>query len=373
MVDDLWLRPARLFDGTRLREGPAVRLAGGRVSTIGPPPAGARIRDLPGTLTPGFIDLQVNGGGGALVNTDPTPAGLARIAAAHRRFGTVAILPTVITDAPHVMARAGKAARAAAGREGLLGLHIEGPHIAPARRGTHDAGHVRPWDEATLHLVRRLRADGLTVMVTLAPEIVPARAIAALAATGAIVSLGHSEATAEEARAGLAAGARAATHLFNAMSQMSGRAPGLTGAAIGSDAFCGIIADGIHVADEMVALAIRARPCPGRMFAVSDAMATVGGPDRFRLYGREIRVRDGRLVNAEGRLAGAHLTMAGALQRLIGPVGLPPEQALAMAIGVPAALAGRPELAGLSGRRAADVILLDEGWGVAGTLADHAG
>jgi len=373
MTGDLWLRPERLFDGSRLSEGRAVRLADGRVAELGPPPAAAAVRDLPGTLSPGFVDLQVNGGGGVLVNTDPTPEGLVRIAAAHRRFGTAAILPTVITDAPDILRRAAGAALAAAGRPGLLGLHIEGPHIAPGRRGAHDARFVRGWEDETLHIVRRLRAAGLVVMVTLAPEIVPARAIAALAATGAIVSLGHSDASAEAARAGLGAGARAVTHLFNAMSQMTGREPGLTGTAIGSDAYCGIIADGIHVADEMVALAIRARPRPRRMFAVSDAMASVGGPDRFRLYGREIRVRDGRLVNAQGRLAGAHLTMAGALQRLAGPVGLSPGRALAMTVSVPAALAGLPVLAAIEGRRAEDLILLDDEWRPAGTLAGHAG
>lgn len=366
-----WVAPARVFDEERLREGLALRLDGGRVAEVAPldPRMGAAA--LAGTVTPGFVDLQVNGGGGVLLNAEPTLAGMEAIAAAHRRFGTVAILPTVITDAADVLERAAEAALAARGRPGLLGLlglHVEGPHISLKRRGTHAAEFVRPLDERTLAVVRRLRSAGVAVMVTVAPEVVGPKGVAELAGTGAVVSLGHSDADAETTRAALAAGASCFTHLFNAMPPLLHRAPGMVGAALNSHAPVGIICDGVHVEDEVVGLACRARPAPDLLFLVSDAMPTVGGPPHFRLYDVDLRVEDGRLVNAEGSLAGAHVTMAEGVARLVGRVGLPPEVALRMAVTVPARVIGRPDLATLEGRALGDVLLLDGAWEVRGTL-----
>ncbi|WP_374376313.1 N-acetylglucosamine-6-phosphate deacetylase, partial [Tabrizicola sp.] len=338
---DLWLLPDAIFDGTRLREGAALGITQGRSLQIADtPPPDAPIRRLTGTLTPGFLDLQVNGGGDALLNNDQSPEALHRMAAAHRRFGTVGILPTVITDAPEVLARAVDAILAAQAEpepdRSLLGLHIEGPHLSIPRRGTHAPEFIRPFDASTLAHVRRLRAAGLFVKITVAPESVTPQDVARLAGLGAVVSIGHSDASADEVRSLLDAGATSFTHLFNAMSPMLNRAPGVTGACINSTAYAGIICDGIHVADEMVGLAIRARPVPGRMFLVSDAMSTVGGSDHLRLYGRDVWLKDGRLVNAEGSLAGAHVTMAEGLRRLITVVGTPPETALDMATAAPA-------------------------------------
>jgi N-acetylglucosamine-6-phosphate deacetylase len=363
-----WLAPARLFDGERLRPGLALRLAGGRVAELAPldPRQGAAA--LPGVVTPGYVDLQVNGGGGVLVNGQPTVAGLAAVAAAHRALGSVAILPTVITDAPPVQAAAVAAALAAGRADGLLGLHIEGPHIAPARRGTHAAQFIRPLDDETIAQAARLTAAGLCALVTIAPEACPPGLLARLAATGAVVSLGHSDASFAQTNAALAQGARAFTHLFNAMSPLGHREPGMVGAALASRAPAGLIADGHHVAPAVVALALRARPAPDLGFLVSDAMPTVGGPDRFALYGREIRVEGGRLVNAEGNLAGAHTTMAAGVANLVA-WGIDPEVALRMAVTVPARLAGRPDLARLDGRRAADLLRLDDGLRLLGTLA----
>jgi N-acetylglucosamine-6-phosphate deacetylase len=296
---------------------------------------------------------------------------MAAIAAAHRRLGTAAILPTLITDAPEVLDRAATAAITGQGLRGIAGLHIEGPHIAPARRGTHAAAHIRPLDDRTLALVRRLRAAGVRVLVTLAPEACPPGAIAALAATGAVVSIGHSDATAEAVRAALAEGASCFTHLFNAMSPLGHRAPGVVGAAINSHVPAGIICDGIHVADEVVALALRARPAPDLMFLVSDAMPTVGGPDRFSLYGSEIRVEAGRLVNAEGSLAGAHVNMADSVARLVSTLGLPAETALRMAITIPARVIGAPGLARIAGRPLDEIVLLDPAARFIGLLSDR--
>jgi N-acetylglucosamine-6-phosphate deacetylase len=214
--------------------------------------------------------------------------------------------------------------------------------------------------------VAHLRAAGVTVMITLAPEAVQPGQIAALARMGAVVSIGHSDTSAETVRAALAEGATCFTHLFNAMSPMLNRAPGVTGACINSAAFSGIICDGIHVADEMVGLAIRARPRADSTFLVSDAMPTVGGSDHFRLYDSEIRLVDGKLINAEGSLAGAHVTLGESLARLISVVGVAPEAALRMTSTVPATVLGKPELARLTERALDDLVVLDQDWRFAG-------
>jgi len=374
MADDcIWIRPDGVFDGARLHRGMALCLAGGRVVEGGlgvEPPAGVKVTPIAGVVTPGFVDLQVNGGGDILINRDPTAAAMVDVAAAHHRLGTVAILPTVITDAPEVLEAAAEAALSAVGHGGVAGLHIEGPHIAEARRGTHAARHIRPLDDRTVALVARLRQAKVPVMITLAPEAADPDRIAQLAALGAVVSLGHTDATADGARAALAAGARCFTHLFNAMSPMLNRSPGVVGAAINSDAHAGIICDGIHVADEMVGLALRARPVPDRMFLVSDAMPTVGGSDRFRLYDMEIRLENGRLINSEGSLAGAHVTVAQSVARLVGVLGVAPETALRMAVTVPSRLMGL-ELDRIKGRALSDLLLLDAGLARVGALPDH--
>lgn len=373
MTRPMWILADQVFDGTTLRGGVAVQVADDvvvAVQTVRELPKAAVAQKISGTITPGFIDLQVNGGGDVLLNQMPTPAGMATMAAAHRRFGTMAILPTLITDAPEVLARAAAAALAAKAQTGIIGLHIEGPHISVVRRGTHAECFVRPLDEVTINIVRALRHAGIAVMITLAPEAVSPGQIAALAASGAVVSIGHSDATADQTRAALAEGANCFTHLFNAMSPMLNRSAGVVGAAINSSAYAGIICDGIHVADEMVGLAIRARPQPDRMFLVSDAMSTVGGSDHFTLYGQTIWLRDGRLVNDEGSLAGAHVTMAESLQRLVQVVGVPAQTALRMAVSGPATVIGRPDLARIEGRALADLLLLDTNF-AATALADR--
>ena len=363
----IWIAPDALFDGQRLRQGMALAVTGARTGDLrarAQVPADARLVKVAGTVCAGFLDLQVNGGGDALLNNDQSVTTLARMAAAHRRFGTVGILPTVITDAPEVLERAVEAALAAQGSQGLLGLHIEGPHISVARRGTHLAQYVRPFEPQTLVHIQRLRAAEIFVKITLAPESTTPAQVAQIVETGAVVSIGHSDATAEQVRALLDAGASCFTHLFNAMSPMLNRAAGVTGAGINSAAYVGIICDGHHVADEMLGLAIRARPVPGRMFLVSDAMSTVGGSLSFTLYGQHLHLEAGRLVNAEGSLAGAHITMAEGLARLIKNVGIAPEQALDMAISAPARLLGRDALASPCARALEDVLLLGTDWSV---------
>ena len=341
----LALAGARIFDGEAWLDRHAVVVEGGVVRAVlteAELGGGIARRQLGGgVLAPGFIDVQVNGGGDALLNADPTPATVRRIAEAHRAYGTTGLLPAVITDAPDVLARAIAAVRAAR-REttAVLGIHIEGPFIDIARKGAHDARFIRAM---TAQDVERIAAaDCGAVMVTLAPNRVALSCIAALAERGVVVSLGHSDATRAEAQAALAAGARAFTHLYNAMSQLTGRAPGMVGAALADpESFVGIIADGHHVDDDALRVAFAAKP-RDRMMLISDAMPTAaGGPDSFDLQGRRVTRQAGRLSLADGTLAGSDLTMDAALRYCVQRLKIDLGQALAMASRNPAALLRR--------------------------------
>ena len=346
-----WFNFDAVFDGSKLHQSAAVRIDGGTVTELGPHRKSGTM--CQGTLTPGFVDLQVNGGGGVLFNNAPTEEGLDQIIKAHRSFGTTSILPTLITDSADVMQRA---TDAVIGSETAIGLHFEGPHIAVAKRGTHAAEHIRPFDDHTLGLVRTLRDAGKIAKVTLAPEVVTPSDIERLAKEGAIISLGHTDATAEQIGNAVAAGATCGTHLFNAMSQMTGREPSAVGGILDAGLHFGVICDGHHVSNTMLRLALRASP--NRGYLVSDAMATVGGPDSFDLYGQTITVRAGRLINSDGNLAGAHLTQLQGLAHLVQRVGIPFETALQMAIAIPSEVIGRPELTQLIGCKTSDVLVL---------------
>lgn len=367
-MNDLWITPNMVFDGHEVRVGRSVRIQNDKVADIAEPPPGAV--PVKGCLSPGFVDLQVNGGGGLMLNSTPTKDAMCQIAAAHRKTGTVAILPTVITDEPEVLEQAAAAARQAKGEDGIIGLHIEGPHIAASRRGTHNAKSIRPLDDHTMDIVAALRGEGIPTKITLAPEAATLDQIARLAEMGAIVSIGHTDATAEEVEAAIRAGASCATHLFNAMSPMTTRAPGAVGAIINSDIHSGIICDGHHVDDRMIQLALRARPSEDLMFLVTDAMATVGGPEAFELYGKTVKLMEGRLVNFEGNLAGAHITQAQGVRRLVDKIGLSLQQALRMAITTPAHVIREDRLASLVGRSVSDLIVLSPDLGDVHSLVD---
>lgn len=367
-----WIIADRIFDGRTLVRDHAVSVADDAVQSL------SAVSDIPdgdvkfrvtGTLVPGFFDIQVNGGGGVLLNNTPSPDSIRTIAGAHRRFGTVAIMPTVITDAPMVLQAAADALIDHGQFAGVMGLHIEGPHLAPARRGTHAAEFLRPLDALTRKTIRRLRDAGWPVLITVAPEIVTPSEIAGLAEMGAVVSLGHSAAGFDLVHRALAAGATGFTHLFNAMPHMQSRDPGIAGAAISSTAWCGLIADGIHVHPAMIALACRSRSIANRMIAVSDAMATVGGNNEFSLYGQTIRLDHNRLVNAQGVLAGAHLTLGQALANLIR-FGIAPTDALRMCRQNPAEFLGLEHKMGLVGLASADLVLLDDAFHVTAVGAD---
>jgi N-acetylglucosamine-6-phosphate deacetylase len=359
-----WLRPAMLFDGARLHNDVALQIEHGRVRALAPADIAARdgkpYRQTECLACPAFVDLQVNGGGGVLFTQEPTPEALRTIAAAHRKGGTGSWFPTLMTSTSEVMEQAVASVISVYGTYGVAGMHIEGPHIAADFRGAHALELIRPFDEHTLTLVRRLRAHLIPLVLTLAPELLPDGVLRQLKQLGVRVAIGHSGATEQQTRAALADGASLFTHLFNGMPPLRTKKPGMTGVALDSEAWCGVIVDGYHVDDTMLRLAVRAKRSPNTLFAVTDAMPTVHGPDHFTLYGATIRVQDGRLVDARGSLAGVHIDMIGTLQRLVTRVGLPIQTALAMVTAIPAKAVGiDPQCGYLLPDSRADIALLD--------------
>lgn len=356
----------RIFDGRYLHEGKALVFEGATPPHLADEadlPAGAALRRYPtGLLAPAFVDLQVNGGGGMMFNDATDLAGLTTIAMAHASLGTGGILPTLITDTPEKTRAAvdAVAEAVASGLPVILGLHLEGPHIAGPRKGAHDASLIRPMTDADETLLTEAAARLPNLMVTIAPEVVRPERIARLTKAGVIVSLGHSDADAHTVERAFAAGARAVTHLFNAMSQLQGRAPGVVGATLANTAVAaGLIADGIHVDLASIRSALNAKP--EGLFLVTDAMATLGSDiDRFSLNGREIRLADGRLTLADGTLAGAHISLPQSVRLLAETLGLDLATALRMATSHPAGVLRRPMGSGhVTGGR---IVHLDDDW-----------
>lgn len=336
-------RGADVHDGEVLHRATALHLEDGRVLALGGEVAADRVVDLPGgILAPGLVDLQVNGGGGEMVDGHATAATLTRICAVQARLGATGVLPTLITDTPDATAAviAAGIAAAKAGTPGFLGLHLEGPHLDPRRRGAHDATLIRPMTGADLARLVAAAHALPALLLTVSPESVTPAQVAALVAAGAKVSLGHSECTHAEARAMIEAGASAVTHLFNAMSQMGNREPGLVGTALAGRISAGLIADGIHVAPEVMRVALAART--DGIFLVSDCMALAGTDlSEFRLGGRRILRSDGRLTLEDGTLAGADLTLSQAIAVLMHRVGITAERAIRMATSIPADFLGQ--------------------------------
>ena len=357
---------ARVLTSEGFVTGLAVVMHEGRIADLvanDAIPGDAAPHDLHGAwLLPGFIDAQVNGGGGVLFNNTTTVDAIRTIAQAHRRFGTTGLLPTLISDDASVMQRAIDATHdaIAQGVPGVLGIHLEGPYLAPARKGTHDAGKFRVPGADEVRMATSL--DNGVTLLTLAPEQVPADTIRAMVERGAIVVAGHTAATYEQVRGGIEAGITGFTHLYNAMSPLQGREPGAVGAALEDDgSWCGVIVDGVHVHPASLRVALAAKP-RGKVFLVTDAMPMVGSDDpSFDLSGETITAIDGVVRNAAGALAGSALDMGTAVRNSVRLLGLTLDEAARMASTYPAEFLG---LGASHGRIApgyrADLVALDE-------------
>lgn len=351
---------AKLFDGENWHEQVEIVVEEGVISRIQP----ATGNVLAGILAPGFIDLQVNGGGGVLFNTAPELATLTRMMQAHSRFGSTAMLPTLITDDLRVMQQSADVIAAAIAQRvpGILGVHFEGPHLSVPKRGVHPEQHIRGLSEQELALYTR--TDLGIRLLTVAPENVTPAQIAQLTAAGVFVWLGHSNADAQTVQQALAAGACGFTHLYNAMSPLTSREPGMVGVALTDPhSWCGLILDGLHMHPIAAKLALLAKP-RGKALIVTDAMSPVGTDDtEFAFFSGKV-IRDGnKLTNEAGALAGSVLDMAGAVRYAIERLDVAPAEALRMASLYPAEALG---IAAQRGRLlpgyAADMVLLDANW-----------
>ena len=370
------LTGARIFDGTRLMEGRAVLLNRSQIAAVVPEgevPAHAAIRRLEGLLAPGFIDCQVNGGGGVLFNAEPTVTGIAAIGAAHRRFGTVGFLPTLITDVPERMTEALAATEAAiaAGIPGVLGVHLEGPFLNPERKGVHDSRLMRVINADDIQQITSTRAG--RIMMTIAPEMMPPETIARLAGAGVVLSAGHTTASYDMLVIARKAGLTGFTHLFNALPPLAGREPGPVGAALDDhEAFVGLIVDLFHVSAASLRIAIAAKGWQ-RMMLVTDAMSTVGTDlAEFEIGGARIGRRNGKLTRADdGTIAGSDLDMASAVRNTVNALGMHLEAALHMASRAPAEFLGLGhELGRIAPGYRASLVLLDNDLGVRETWID---
>ena len=362
-----------VFDGDRFLKNHCVIVRQGAVTQL--LPAGECPRDLPlllletGVLAPGLVDLQVNGGGDLLFNNAPSEATVHAMLAAHRGSGTTALLPTFLSDTREQQLRAVAAVRAARanGNPGILGIHLEGPFFERARRGAHDADMIRPPQEDDIDWLCSLQ--DLPTVVTVAPEHMAPGQIRRLSDSHIRVCAGHSNATCEQVLQAVSEGLQGITHLFNAMSPLTARSPGVVGAALAEDRlWAGIIADGHHVHPASIRLAWRGKPA-GQLVLVSDAMATVGGSQGvFSLYGEEIRESRGTLVNSDGRLAGSAIGLMEAVKFCVAEVGLPLDECLRMASRYPAAIMGLDQRLGrIAPGYRANLVHFDESFAVHNT------
>jgi N-acetylglucosamine-6-phosphate deacetylase len=363
---------ARVLTENGFRDDVAVVVGNGAIEAIvaADDVAVDEVRDLGGDfLVPGFIDVQVNGGGDVLFNDAPTVETIRRIGAAHRRFGTTGFLPTLISDDPEKMRAAVAAVDAAIaeGVPGVLGIHLEGPYLAPARRGVHDETKFRVPDAGEIALASSLK-NGKTVL-TLAPERVPYETIRALTERGVIVCAGHTAASYDETRAALDAGLRGFTHLYNAMSPLTSREPGVVGAALDDrDAWCGIVVDGFHVHPASLRIALAAKP-RGKLLLVTDAMPPVGGESpTYSLGGVTITCRDGRCVTPDGVIAGSALDMAAAVRNSVATLGVDLAEAARMASTYPADFLGLRGHGRITPGAAANFVVLDRALRVRETI-----
>ena len=375
-VNSYVIEAEALFDGTGAAPRAAsVLVRDGLIEALRAPGGFAGLARLHvSVLAPGFVDLQINGAADAQFNDAPEPETLRRIACGAAEGGTAWCLPTFITAPGRAYARALDAARAAldSATPGVIGLHLEGPFLSPRRPGIHPPKAIRPLDEADFAL---LEAPGPGArLITVAPETIGPKAVARLVAAGWTVFAGHSEASHAEALAASGAGLSGATHLFNAMSQITPREPGLVGAVLsGALPYAGVIADGHHVHPENLRLAAQALGA-GRLCLVTDAMLTLAGTRRsFAIGEREVTLKNGRLVDADGTLGGAHLAMDQAVRNMIDMAGVLPQDAIRMASATPADVIGLGDSIGhIAPGYRAGLVVMDEALHVQATISDGA-
>ncbi len=342
-------RGADIFDGSQWHKASALLLNAGMIHGIiaeNNIPEDYDIVDLEGgILSAGFVDLQVNGGGGVQLNTARTIGDICKICDAHAKFGTTYLLPTLITDTAETTANIGRIAMQAVAENlaGMIGLHLEGPHLSVPRKGAHDPALIRSMTDRDCDDLVSLAQSLPSLLLTVAPENVTDLQIKTLTNAGAIISLGHSDADYKRVQSATQAGATNVTHLFNAMSQLSGRAPGLVGGALNlGQLSAGLIADGIHVSVASIQIALAAKRGPGEIHLVTDAMATIGTDlSEFKLGSRRILRQNSRLTLEDGTLAGADLDMMSAVRFMVQKVGVDLQEALRMASLYPAQLLGR--------------------------------
>ncbi len=358
---------ARIFDGEIWWDRSALVVNDGKVEGIiaaDSPTDAQRVSLGGGILAPGFIDLQINGAGGAQFNLDPTVKSIETICSSMARFGTTASLPTAITDTREKIAAAIAAGVEAAKQNvpGFLGLHLEGPHLSVARKGAHDPALIRPMDEADLLALVEARKNLPHLLSTVAAETVTPNQITRLRDGGLTMSIGHSDATYAQVRAAAEAGATMVTHLFNAQSQIGNREPGVVGAALDiGTMYAGLIADGIHVHPADIGIALRAKRGPGKVFLVTDTMSPTGtDATEFNLTGRTVYRKDGALRLPDGTLAGADLTMIDAVTYVHRSVGVPIEEVFRMVSVYPAELIGSTDRGSLVQGKRADFVHLSD-------------
>ena len=360
---------ARIFDGTDEHFGAALVTEKKEILKIVPQEDVSSDYEIislnQGIICPGFVDIQVNGGGGCLLNEAPSLQSLEKICDTHAKLGTTSLLPTLISDIPEITKAAQTCAIEASEKNipSFLGLHLEGPHLATSRSGAHDKSVIKPMGKNECLDLETLAKKISKVLITVAPEAVPVEFVEQLTSAGVIVSLGHSDCTFAEAEDLVAAGATGVTHLFNAMSQFGSREPGLVGAALElGHLSAGIIADGFHVDEATIRIALRAKKSPGSIFLVSDSMATTGTAlESFELNGRTIFRKNGRLTLENGTLAGADLDLASAVRFMVNNVGISYIDALKMATIFPSSFIGMErEIGVLKPGARADFLWLDD-------------
>ena len=367
---DLTIRAAKLYpgDGAAALEDQVLDIRDGQITAIaqrrGPVDLEVAI------ATSGFIDIQINGANDVQFNDTPSADGIAQMAEGARRGGTAHLLPTFITDEGRRYQKAVAAVARARdeGVAGIAGVHLEGPFLSPNRPGIHPPDCIRPLDETDIDYLRNANCG--TCLLTLAPEAAPEGTIRQLVKAGVTVFAGHSAASFAEMQKAQREGLSGATHLWNAMSPLSSREPGVVGAVLASEAlYAGIIADGVHV--DFANVGIAARLKPDHLCLVTDAMLTLAGQtERFDIHGVEIRRDGNRLSDAGGTLAGAHLAMDEAIRNMVQHVGLALPQALQMASSNPARAIQRPDLAKVRKGKAASLSFLSRDLQALGSYAD---